>query len=608
MQALQLGSRPSQSAGAPRSKSRTAALVAMVAIVAATAAGVAVTMSHRGGTVRTVQPDRAQVTFTGNAWEAGLSPDGQRIAYSTRRCTPAGYCTFDVVVQDVGGAGTSTVLHDWASVWGIQWSHDSRYLLVNGFQGLTGNWGPFAVPSLGGGQVRFLGCCGAHLGAGDTALVVGAAGGDSLAWIRFVTLADGAVHDSLPFRRLGGGTAGAYPLAGDRLLVRRTSAAGIDMLVMERNGRTLDSMRFPDPKLVPWDASTGGRSFFAQRTIEGSIDDYSLLSYAVSANGRIRRVADTVIPQMRGIFETAPNGQLLVVEGPAEYEVWMMQRDDPSSMRFTQRRLIAATSPLGGTINRAGTQVLLWRRVLQGGKALSQLSVMPADSGAETLVGPPLEMVDYEWTAGGDGAVLAVRRSEDSVDIVVMQLPGGRRQTIRTLPAKDVDDVMALAGGGFVTLDPSGQRFHLVGLPGRADTVINFPDSLGSIMNFSTSPSGQELLTTGWERTGDTVVVRLIAIGSAAVTRVAGFYADGSQIPARLSGGATLLPIRETSSTIVWYLLPANGGRPVKLGSPPRAGDATFRMSDDGRRVVARQTTRRPDVYLIRNFSELLPH
>ena len=57
------------------------------------------------GAAPVVPLERVQVTFTGTAETPALSPDGQRIAYSTRQCDGEGRCTLDIVVQDVGGRG-----------------------------------------------------------------------------------------------------------------------------------------------------------------------------------------------------------------------------------------------------------------------------------------------------------------------------------------------------------------------------------------------------------------------------------------------------------------------------------------------------------------------
>jgi hypothetical protein len=86
---------------------------------------------------------------------------------------------------------------------------------------------------------------------------------------------------------------------------------------------------------------------------------------------------------------------------------------------------------------------------------------------------------------------------------------------------------------------------------------------------------------------------------------LASFGAEGSQPPRWLSDGSLIVPILETSWTLAWYRIPATGGKPVRLGSPPRF-PANYRLSEDGRRVMARPEDRRTDIYLVPNFGEVL--
>ena len=603
VQELTAGARPSRQQEAQRPGRRGGGIL-VVAAIFAIAVLVAVTQSRRGGQVRVIQPDRAQLTFTGNAWVGGLSPDGQRLAFSTRKCTEAGYCNYDVMVQDVGGAGTSTVLSGWASIWEIDWTSDSRYLLVNGFQGTTGTWGPFAVPSLGGGQVRFLGCCDANLGPGDTALVAQRSAGGRQAWVKFVTLADGVVHDSLPVTIRPGGGHSAFPLPHGRLLVKQTWTGGAVISVVERTGRVVDSLVLGSD-FNPGEATRDGRVFLANTTPDGT-GTYDLLGWAIGDNGRFRARPDTVLRQVHGDYQQAPSGVLLNSDGPTDYEVWLMHRDGPASMRFTQRRLASGTAPLGGVVSFAGDKVLLWRRV-PGGHSMSQLSLLPADSGAETLLGPPMELEDYEFNRTGDGLVLAVRAGADSIQLLTMQLPGGRRQPFGAVARADFGGIMALAGGGAVVLNPDNLRYQFVGVPGRRDTTFTVPEHQGTIEDFMPSSDGREMLTTGWDQGYDTVLIRRVSLADGRMTRLAAIYADGSAMPAYQPDGSLLIPIRETGNTTVWYRLPAAGGNLVRMGAPPRAADASYRQSADARTVVARVATKRPDIYIIRNFAELLP-
>ena len=54
-------------------------------------------------------PITAQATTSGAAEVPSISPDGTRIAFVTKRCDATGRCLFDLMVQDIGGAGTLTV-------------------------------------------------------------------------------------------------------------------------------------------------------------------------------------------------------------------------------------------------------------------------------------------------------------------------------------------------------------------------------------------------------------------------------------------------------------------------------------------------------------------
>jgi len=564
--------------------------------------------AFRGGKVERIQPDWVQVTSTGNANTPSLCRAGQRLAYRTRQCTPEGYCTFDVVVQDVGGAGGTTVLRRWASIWGIQWSNDARFLLVYGFEGTAGRWGPFSVPSLGGGTPRFLGCCNAHMGIGDTALVSRWYGGDSLEWILKVSMTDGIARDSFASRHQEGAPALAWPVGSDGqvLLVRSSGGVG-RYTTVEPDGRVIDSLTLTLDRFN-WGSSEtvrGGRDIVLARPRDGGLGDYDLVRFRIGTDGKIGERPDTILAGLRGWFSTEPNGMLATATGTSSYEVWSMTRGGPATMRFTQRRLAAATAPVGGGLDPTGERVALWRRVVVGGKALTQLSIIPVDSGPETLLGPPREIADYTWTTDGRSLVVALV-DRDTVRVVEQEVEGGRSRPVTTIPTKEFEQVTALVGGGVAISTPVRTILHLRGIPGRADTTFVLPDSEGTMNNFDPSPDGKSLVSNGWDRSYDSVVVRRIDLATLQSTKLWAIYADGSQRPTWFTDGTIQIQVQENASTLVWYRIPAAGGRAVRLGTPPRAVDATFRVSADGRRVIARVNANSWDIYLIRNFKQLL--
>lgn len=133
-----------------------------------------------------------------------------------------------------------------------------------------------------------------------------------------------------------------------RILLSRADAGGLSLVVAGRDGRPLDSLRLDDPRLSISGLSADGRHVLVSARRAGTQGEFDLLAYPASSGGRIGSEVDTVLRQLRMTVTAAPNGMLLNVSGPTDYEVWIMRRDGPASMRFTQRRLAAGTSRVGG--------------------------------------------------------------------------------------------------------------------------------------------------------------------------------------------------------------------------------------------------------------------
>src|SRR6266540_3044390 len=86
----------------------TFAMVGLVALALGLAAWVA--LRGRPTVIQAFTPQFEQLTTDGNARRPALSPDGTRLAYVARDCDRRGRCTDRLVVRDIGGAGSITVL------------------------------------------------------------------------------------------------------------------------------------------------------------------------------------------------------------------------------------------------------------------------------------------------------------------------------------------------------------------------------------------------------------------------------------------------------------------------------------------------------------------
>ena len=548
-----------------------------------------------------VQLDRTQLTFTGNTRAPSLSPDGKRIAYAARRCDSVGTCLFDVIVQDVGGAGAATIVQNAINVWATEWTGDGRYLLVGA--SLDDTWGWYSIPVLGG-RPRHLGQGDASLlGNGDTTLIVSPLPGDTAAWLRRVGTVDGAVYDSIAIPSAPGALPNVRATSdGHWLVLQLRRGRSASLMIADRTGRLRDSVMFGSNELsrtFPVPNSDAVVAFV--RPAEGG-DAADALVYRIGRDGLLSR-PDTVARQLDVDWASfGAGGQLVIAAGPVEFSVSTVEWEGREGAQFVLRRVAASTSiGVTGSISGDGTQLLLVREVRTGAGVLRQASIMPFDSGAQRDLGPPRALLDWDW--GADELVAAERRG-DSVGVGVLDPATGRLRTSGWYRAQDYEALETVPGGGYLVEAPAG-RLARVGVPGLRDTTFDLAPSVGRIIGMEPSPDGRSVATTVWLPNEDTLGVHVISLADGSVRRVGTFFGEGSETPRWLEDGTLLVVIQETGWTAALYRLTIATGRSVRLGVLPGT-PASYRFAADGKRGIVRAADSRPDIYLIRNFRELI--
>jgi len=488
-------------AGARRPRWLLPALVAGAVVVTALA-----WVFLRSRPERVILPDRAQLTFTGNARTPALSADGRRLAYSTRACHPEGRCTTDVVLQDLRGAGSTTLVRGWASVTQLQWTGDGRYLLVQGFEGAGGNWGLFAVPTLGGSHRFLTRGEGELVGTSDTVLAYHVVPGDSVAWLRWTTLADGVVRDSLAVPRGAGSGFSATSSPGGRILTWRWSPVGWTATVIDRTGHQLDSLLVSDPTLRAIGPSQDGRALLVSRALPFERSQFDVLAYRISGAGRLALRPDTILRNLQGAATVAPDGSLLLASGPTRFEVWALERTGPTAMCFTQRLLASATSVLRGELSPDGSRVLLNRTTIVDGAMHLQVSVLPFEGGGERSVDVPADALGADWNWDGSRIQLFTFRGQDSITASELALSGGPPHPLFTLPWREMSGApLLLPGGGVLIPFATPPRFRRVGAPGLPDTTFALPPGLWGSLGLASSPDGSAAVWVGWDAQGDSI-------------------------------------------------------------------------------------------------------
>ena len=544
--------------------------------------------------------ERVQLTFTGNAAVPGISHDGSKVAYSTRQCDTAGRCTFDIVVQDIGGAGTATVLRKATALQNIRWTQDGRHLVFMGSLGPV-RWGVFSMPSLGG-EPRFLGCCSADMGRGDTVLVTTLPrAADSVAWVRWITAPDGVVHDSLALGLRGSTYFSVAELSGGKLLVSYMRRQRSTKVVMTRAGHAIDSVSFIRPNEPEFYFITPDREKVALWFPHaGRTREYDLVLYHVDAGGSLGR-PDTVYRQLTiGESGDYQAGIEVYDYGPPDYSVWTLARTGPVSMRWSQRRLAAATERMFASISNSGDRVAIGRSAAAAAGQV-QLSVMPFDSGPEVPIGEAEDLLDWGWSPDDRNIVIAARRAADSVVILQLDVATGRSRPLATAGSDRFLGVESVPGGGVLLLfETEYRRIGVQGLPDSTFPLLHQWPRVTSV-----SPDGRAFALVGWDPRLDTVIVQRISLVDGSATRLASIVAERMRVPRWLADGTVIVPVLETAGTMAWYSVPSTGGAAVRLGTPPRY-PAEYSISGDGRKAVARVEEQHTDIYMIRNFGDLL--
>jgi hypothetical protein len=473
------------------------------------------------------------------------------------------------------------------------------------------------VPAISPGTARLIGCCrGEFLVNGDSVLLLPAiTPGDSVAWLRVVTTADGVPHDSIRVRRPGRELL-VTPSPNGRWLaaiaIQPGTAGGVRIL--RRNGEQVDSIDAAGTvgSAVAWVDSGRGVLYARRQSSYG--DAWDLCFQAIDgATGHRDGSADSILHHAlaaRGTFTVArTTGALALAEGPVMTSVIAAQRPDVSSLKWKLHLLKRSTGWLSGIPSPDGQQVLLQSPVTGPGAARLQLSLIPFDSGAETSVGAPVSgIVDWDWPAAAPAHPLYLLPGAGPDDKLVDLDPvSGMLRTLLTLPdTSRTQRFEPLPGGGLVTTDAGSRRIVVLSDNGSIDREIPHPLD-PDVLATALSADGAELAMVGYTSQFDSVAVYHVHLADGDVEQLAAFPFEGALPALRwLADGTILTILNESGTAAVLYAIRGTVVR--RLGALPWGTDASYAFAPDGLRIVVTNPERHADVWLVRNLRKLLPH
>ena len=555
-------------------------------------------------------PDRVQLTLTGNATSASLSPDGTRLAFAEKQCDQAGSCTYQLISQDLDGTGRLPLTPNIGYIWKTQWTRDGRFIVFAGSHPPLRH-GVFAV-SLSG-ETRFLGCCGYDLLAGDTSLLVsGAFPGPDRPALRRITIHDGETIDSFPVR--DSETDDYYAVAltiPNRVIVAFGNArTAPELRLTDLSGRIIDSITPPfgspgHAYRARWAASRQRLIVAVQRELGG--ETFDVLSMKVTASG-IEPGIDTVLAGVElgnGIFDVSPDGERLVYSGgPVETSLSMIDVDGSPSKWLAATQALTSTTLLRGRISRTGDRILLARDAPGGGAHASQFSLMPRGGGESRIPIAVENLVDFHWSRDGARIMYLHWVGGTEVALVERDTTGGGKRDIVRLQRSEAVAFHPLPSGAIAILPPDRRSMSIIRRLGQRPERLPFPTWLSVVTSMSHSPDGKSLVVEGMNARSDSVVVANVDLETRGFTPIASFAGSDPQQVAWLQDGSIMSVVREPQGAWAFHRIPLRGAT-ERLGRLPHIR-AEFSVSNDGKHVAMFSYRDKNDVYMIRNFGELL--
>jgi Tol biopolymer transport system component len=562
-------------------------------------------------------PDPIQLTFTGNAIAPSVSPDGSRIAFAEKQCDQAGYCTYQLLIQNTDGTGRQALVRNIGYIYMTQWISDGRLLEFSGSYPPLRH-GAFAVSTLGG-EPRYLGFGAFHLMSGDTALLhFGHLPGVDRSWVRRITVHDGHLLDSIPVHDPGATYHTMALSIPDRLIVavRKTYESAPELRLIDFSGKVIDRVTAPFWSLdrtypSRWVPASNKMVVASQREVAFTVGgtEFDILAMKVTASG-IGPDIDTVISRVRmgsgGIFNVSPDGKrLLYSGGPAETFLSTVDLDRTPLGRLAATQLLSSTTLLRGRISPAGDKILLARDIPRGQGHASQFSLIPRNGGAESVIPGGVEnLLDFQWSPDGGKIMYLHGTGGNRIRVVETDTTAHGTHEIARLEQSAAIHFQPIPDGAVWMMPAERRSVSVIHRPGRRDVTWYVPDWMSGIGSISHSPDAKSLAVEGANRSFDSVVVATLDIESGRFTRIGTLSGSDPQRITWLEDGSIMFVLREKQGAFALYRIVR--GRPAeRLGVLPYT-QADFSVSKDGRHLAAFGYSDRNDIYMIRNFGEML--
>ena len=537
--------------------------------------------------------DRTQLTMTGEAIAPAISPDGAEVAYVVRQCAAA-RCSYAIETVAVGSGSSRRVMDGWSAVYRISWSSDRRFLIVDGTFG--GRFGAHLVSTLGNRVPRLLAAGprtrATFVSGTDSILIMKPINADGITWLQLIAV-EGGQGDSIPVERPG--LLSARMLSGRRWVVVGSNASGrAEWRIIDRRGQQHDAFRLSRPGVVTWLSDRVTQDALWSLFAGSPASERRLVRLGIDTRyGKFRGGPDTVLLLKEEPFDIADDGKTVVYsDGTYRYDIWVLTLEDALRGDFLPpRHLTPSTSMVDGHISPDGKLVLV--------AGQRNAAFLVAFNGGTPMPLGSSDLIPQLGWMPDTGLLWYTERFDSGFAVTIGDPTAGTRRRVLTIHATSMREFTPVIGGGWVWLAPVGAGILQVQLPGASrPKQVRKPTGIRLIRNVVSAGDRPRVLMTGFNATGDSVLLYEITLSDGRATRLAAFFGEAENVTG-LADGSILVAVQEAIGIATMYRV-RGPGLVDRVGVVPRPIGARGHItaSLDGRRLAVTTAQYHGDIWL----------
>jgi len=579
----------------PVRRGPTRRLVALVSAVAVLGVVGAMGLYLRPKPVARAAVQR-QLTFSGDAANSVISPDGKWIAFTAGDTL--------LFVREVSGGRAIPVLSGSFLV-APRWSPDGGALLIRASLGKSlGSDGLYEIPRLGG-EPRPLG--GPATYAGDYSADGKSIVSMTIDTVRIVDRATAKVTRSFSVPRIALIGRLRWSPDGRWIAVSGWTGGRGALMLVSPEGRVAETPLRVASDLFAWDRL--GTSLYLVKAA-GSGSDIVKVAIDRESGAQVGPAVTLLsgLPSVNALDLAADGRTLVMSRGGSSSHVWSVTLSGPAAApRVATRQVTTGTRYNAAPAVSPDGRWLAW---IESDGSVNSVLVARFEGGVPKVVARYEHgTVEYPVWAPDSRSLGFFLSDSGSSQVMVTDADGKPPAAVLSV-SKGLGPCWAWGPGVVVAWSQAENGFAIVDLASHARRVLPAPDSAMGMYGPAISPDGKMLIAAEWRAFGEWNRLHVIPLAGGTWTRVP-YDVQGDPGPTRWDAAGIFVDV---TSSLGPRALQARIWRSVKPGEPftpflqpvqpctPSYDAAALSLSGDHRRAVCTALRGLPDVWLVMDF------